>query len=282
MKHPARTYSHSDRVVVWFSCGATSAIAAMEAVKEYGRGNLVVAYCATSSEHPSNAQFLRDVEAWINHPITILKSDKYDDIFDVFERTGWLVGPAGARCTTELKKAVRQQFEDFDDIQVFGYDPSERGRVSKFMANNPEVKIWCPLIDRGITKAHCLEILRQAEITLPAMYQSQKSGGAYDHNNCIGCVKGGAGYWNKIRIDFPEVFERMAKVERKLGAAICKTEPTVDGVRQRVAVFLDDLDPDAGRFDAEPLMSCDMFCQVEAEDYSPAAASQKKPAEEAA
>jgi len=267
MRHHDRTYSPNDRVVVWFSCGATSAVSAMEAVKEYGRDNLVVAYCDTGSEHPSNAQFLKDVEVWIDHPITILRSEKYTDIWDVFERTGWLVGPAGARCTTELKKAVRQKFEDFDDIQVFGYDPSEVPRIKKFMANNPEVKIWCPLIERGLTKAHCLQILRNAGIELPAMYQPQKSGGPYDHNNCIGCVKGGAGYWNKIRVDFPEVFERMAKLERKIGAAICKTEPKEGGKRQRIPVFLDELDPHAGRFDAEPVMSCDMFCQIEADDY---------------
>lgn len=30
----------------------------------------------------------------------------------------------------------------------------------------------------------------------------------YANNNCIGCVKGGIGYWNKIRIDFPEESDR--------------------------------------------------------------------------
>lgn len=268
MKHPDRTYLDDDRVVVWFSCGATSAVAAMEAVKRYGRKNLVVAYCDTGSEDPTNHRFLVDVESWINHPVTILKSEKYADIWDVFEKTGWLVGPAGARCTTELKKAVRQKFEKFDDIQVFGYDPSEVPRIVKFMENNPEVKIWCPLIERNLTKAHCLQIIDNAGIQLPMMYQRQISGGPYDHNNCVGCVKGGAGYWNKIRVDYPATFDRMAKVERKIGAAICKTEPTVDGVRQRIPVYLDELDPKAGNFDAEPALSCDMFCQIEADDYS--------------
>ncbi len=32
----------------------------------------------------------------------------------------------------------------------------------------------------------------------------------YPNNNCIGCVKGGMGYWNKIRKDFPEVFQKRA------------------------------------------------------------------------
>ena len=82
----------------------------------------------------------------------------------------------------------------------------------------------------------------------------------YQNNNCIGCVKGQSGYWNKIRRDFPEVFDRMAKVEREIGAAICKTEPTVNGVRQRIPVYLDELSPDAGRYKDEPPMSCGLFC----------------------
>lgn len=265
MRHPDRTYKDTDRVVVWFSAGATSAIAAKEAVKRYGKGNLVVAYCDTGSEHESNHTFLKAVEAWIDHPITILKSEKYEDIWDVFEKTRWLVGPAGARCTMELKKAVRLKFEDFDDIQVFGYDPSEIPRVESFMKNSPEVKIWCPLIEQNLTKPMCLQILRNAGIELPMMYQLQKSGSAYDHNNCIGCVKGGSGYWNKIRIDFPEVFDRMAKVERKIDAAICKTY--TDG-GERKKVFLDELPPTMGHYDAEPKLSCDMMCWLDAGDYT--------------
>ena len=37
----------------------------------------------------------------------------------------------------------------------------------------------------------------------------------YPNNNCIGCVKGGMGYWNHIRKDFPEVFDSRAKLERE-------------------------------------------------------------------
>jgi hypothetical protein len=85
----------------------------------------------------------------------------------------------------------------------------------------------------------------------------------YRNNNCIGCVKGQAGYWNKIRVDFPEVFDRMALLERKFNAALCKTEPIVNGKRTRQRIFLDELDPKAGRYGAEPSMSCGILCQAE-------------------
>ena len=49
------------RHVVWFSCGAASAIAAKVAVEKYG-DSVEVVYCDTlSSEHPDNARFYREV-----------------------------------------------------------------------------------------------------------------------------------------------------------------------------------------------------------------------------
>lgn len=268
MKSPNRTYDfENDRILVWFSCGATST-AVCYLMREYENAEFL--YCATNSEHPSNITLLHQVENWIDRPIKILKSDQYTDIWDVFEKTRWLVGPKGARCTVELKKALRQRYEDYNDIQVFGFDYSKEEiiRTNKFIERNQEVKLYAPLIEKKITKPMALEIIRQSNmVDMPFMYQKQKSGGPYNHNNCIGCVKGQSGYWNKIRIDFPDVFARMAKVEREIGAAICKTEPTIDGVRQRIPVYLDELDPEAGNFEDEAKMDCDMFCQVEAEEF---------------
>jgi hypothetical protein len=85
----------------------------------------------------------------------------------------------------------------------------------------------------------------------------------YRNNNCIGCVKGQSGYWNKIRRDFPGVFARMAATERELDAAICKREGVTDGKRWRERVFLDELPPDAGRYNAEPDIECGVLCVSE-------------------
>lgn len=246
------------RIVCWFSCGAASACATKLALQE--RPDAIVAYCAStlSTEHPDNMRFLRDCEQWFGRPVTMLYAEKYADIFDVFDKTGWLVGPGGARCTTELKKLVRRQFQRPDDIQVFGFDVHEQGRADRFRKNNLGVTLATPLIDHRIDKAECFRMLDRAGIELPEMYKL-----GYRNNNCIGCVKGGSGYWNKIRIDFPEVFERMAKVERDMGVAICKTEPKVGGVRTRTPVYLDELHPQAGRYSQEPAMQCGVLCNID-------------------
>ena len=59
------------RAVVWFSCGASSAVAAKYAVKKYKHCEVV--YCDPGGEHISNKQFLKDCESWIGKKITILK-----------------------------------------------------------------------------------------------------------------------------------------------------------------------------------------------------------------
>lgn len=239
------------RVLSWFSCGSASALAAKFTIDKY-RNHAQVLYCDTLKyEHPDNRRFLKDVQTWIRSPIKILKSDKYSDIYDVFDKTGWLVGPGGARCTTELKKKVRQKYERPGDIHVFGFTVEEIHRKERFLKENPELIAEFPLIDRNVTKKMVHQHIADARIRQPAMYRL-----GYQNNNCIGCVKGQAGYWNNIRQDFPKVFEKMAKQERKMDVAINKKY--VDG--KRIRVFLDEMPEDMGRGIKEPDIECGVLC----------------------
>lgn len=247
-----------DRALAWFSCGAASAVTAKLAVEKYGFIAEVL-YCDTFAfEHHDNRRFLSAVETWIKAPVAILQSDKYHDIYDVFESTRWLVGAKGARCTTELKKNVRKAYQRVDDLHLFGFTADEKHRVDRFRKENPELNAEFPLLDNGITKADCHRMIAAAGIEQPAMYKL-----GYKNNNCIGCVKGASGYWNKIRRDFPLVFQKMSRVERRLDATICKKEYVLDGKRHSKRVFLDELPPDAGRFEPEPDIECGVLCTTE-------------------
>lgn len=247
----------SERTVCWFSCGAPSAVAAKIAISE---GPAIVVYTEVIEEHEDNKRFLADCEKWLGQSIVRIKNEKYGgSIYEVFKRSRYLVGPGGAACTRLLKKGVRQQFERPTDRQVFGYTVEEQNRVDRFIDANSEVNIWCPLIERGLTKPNCKAMIERAGIELPMMYRL-----GYQNNNCIGCVKGQAGYWNKIRVDFPEVFERMAKTEELLGRTVCKVER--GGVRTRPS--LRDLPLDAGNYPAEPEVECGIFCEMVERDYT--------------
>ena len=201
----------------------------------------------TGGEHPDAARFRRDVEVWIGRPIRVIRNERYQDHWDAFMQRGFIKGPRGALCTRELKREVRMRFERPDDVQVFGYTMEEQARADSFRLNNPGVTLRTPLIEHGLTKEDCLGLLWQAEIELHEMYRL-----GYSNANCIGCVKGGMGYWNKIRRDFPETFETASAVERHVGHAILKDD---DG-----PVWLNTLDPDRGRIEDEPSISCGLTC----------------------
>lgn len=240
------------RVLCWFSCGAASAVAAKLAIEKYG-SRCEVIYCDTLAyEHHDNRRFLSDVERWIGVPITLLRSEKYSDIYDVFDKTGYLVGPNGARCTTELKKLVRRRYQKPDDIHVLGYTVEEKRRIERLSLSEPDLCCDWILRDNNITKRDTLVTIKKAGIELPAMYKL-----GYKNNNCIGCVKGQKGYWNKIRVDFPDAFQRMAEQERKMNVAINKSYSR-DG--KRIRVFLDELPPDSGNFQKEPDIECGILC----------------------
>src|ERR1019366_1178718 len=109
-------------------------------VEKYG-DKAVVYYCNTFKyEHPDNVRFFKDVEKWIGVEIKVLKSKDYKDIKDVWDRTGWLVGRGGARCTTELKKIPRMEFQETDDVHMLGFtfENREQKRARTFRKNNPE------------------------------------------------------------------------------------------------------------------------------------------------
>lgn len=250
----------ASRIVCWFSCGAASAVATKLAIADNaGKLPLVVVYTEVMEEHPDNKRFLDECEKWFGVPIQVLRNDKYNgSIHEVFRKERFLVGPSGAPCTRLLKKGVRQAFEKPGDRQVFGYTAEERGRFDDFLdANN--IDAVAPLLDRGLTKGDCLGVIQSQGIEIPAMYRL-----GYMNNNCIGCVKGGAGYWNKIRVDFPDVFERMAQVEEHLGRTV--TKATIDGVRRRCS--LRELPPDAGDMQSEPSIECGIFCEMAKQDIA--------------
>lgn len=257
------------RIVSWFSCGAASAVATKIELENYRAGmypdcnEFVIANCEVREEHSDNKRFLKDCERWFNHPIEILGNDKYDrSIYKVFEKTGYLVGPHGARCTAELKKKVRFDFQRPDDVLVFGYTADEADRMSRLQVaelkrNNPDIRFLDPLGDAGLFKQDCLAMIDRAGIDLPVMYLL-----GYRNNNCIGCVKGAAGYWNKIRVDFPDVFERMAQTEERMGIKICKIEWTENGIRKMKRISLRELEPGQGDYPSEPEIQCGILCGI--------------------
>jgi len=238
------------RVVSWFSCGAASAVATKLALTEFAGHEVVIVRCIVREEHPDNDRFAADCERWFGQSIVNLIASEYDgSVFNVITKRKYISGIEGAPCTMLLKKKVREDFQRPTDRHVFGYCAEEQERYDSFLdANNIDCIV--PLIDRNLSHANCLAMLEKASIELPAMYRL-----GYQHNNCIGCVKAtGAGYWNKIRQDFPERFWMMAGASRALGVKMTR----VGNER----VYLDQLPTGIGRYQDEPEIQCGIFCEM--------------------
>lgn len=235
----------------WFSCGVTSAVAIKMDIEANGKEGLELYYFVIDSAHPDNERFIRDCEKWYGMKINRVQG-KYTDQFDVIEKTKYINGVAGARCTLELKKKLRFQIEGENKYngQIFGFefDKKEINRAIRFSQQYPKTKPMFPLIDAKLNKSQCADILLMNGIKLPKMYEL-----GFHNNNCIACVKGGKGYFNHVRKHFPDYFERMAEAERKLGNSCIK------------GVFLDELDPKAGTHKPPIVPNCGVVCQTEFE-----------------
>lgn len=246
-------------IVGWWSAGVTSAVACKMALDLYK--NVKLYYIHIDTAHPDNERFKSDCERWYGCKIETIKSKEYKDQFDVIQKVRAVNTPVGAPCTKHLKKEVRYMLEELysynlfnDNVilnQVWGfeYDKKEINRAIRHGQQYPLTHPLFPLIEKGISKAMCAGLLEKAGIGLPAMYLL-----GFNNNNCIGCVKGGKGYWNKVRIYFPEIFWRMAILEREVGYSC------INGC------FLDELDPSEGLNSPIIIPNCGNICEVEFAD----------------
>jgi len=241
------------RTVCWFSCGAASAVATKLTLAE--TPGAVPAYCDTGAEHPDNERFLADCEKWFGVQVMRIKSDRYESTWDVWQKRRWLAGVQGALCTVELKVMPRLEFQRPTDIHVFGYtaDAPDVARATRLRENYFELTIKTPLIERGLLKDACLDMVLRAGIELPPMYAM-----GFQNNNCIPCVKATSpAYWALVRKQFPAEFNRMATLARELDVRLCR----IKGER----MFIDEI-PDEHPTTNPIQPACDFLCHIAEQD----------------
>ena len=251
------------RIICWFSCGAASAVAAKLVLQSNDERKadreIIIARNWLKEEHPDNDRMQADCERWLGQKIIHVTNEKYNgSVMAVQLGVKAIRFKEGAPCTRILKKEMRQAFQRPGDIHVFGLHVGEDHRIDEFLDDEPDVRVWLPLVELGYTKSMCHQALQDAGIEQAAMYKM-----GYKNNNCIGCVKGGMGYWNKIRRDFPTVFAHQAIIERMLGTTVLREEGplTADGKRTTLPLYLDDLDPNRGNYKTEPSIKCGIICE---------------------
>ena len=230
--------------VCWISAGVSSFVAG------YLARNVIdkFIYIDIQDQHPDSIRFIKDCEKVLDKQIEILQSP-YKSVEGACKGAGVICSQKNFfyPCTNYLKKRVRKEwelhFQDYQLVYYWGMDIDEVNRAQRLIDSNPSQIQRFPLIEKGLTKQEAHGICSSLGIKRPLMYDL-----GYNNNNCVGCLKGGMGYWNKIRVDFPDVFNSRAKLERLLGSSILKE------------FYLDELPPDRGRMTHEVMTDCDIFC----------------------
>lgn len=248
------TASIPNRIVCHFSCGAASAVAAKLILDEFPHEQVVIANAFVKEEHPDNRRFLADCEKWFAHPITVLRDEKFGaSTYVVWQKKRFMKGMNFAPCSKALKGDLLDAIRLPGDIDVIGYTLGEELRLKRFFARGSSFLPFAPLIEMELTKDDCYRIVQEAGIRLPKMYEL-----GYNNANCIGCVKGGQGYWNKIRRDFPAEFNAIADIQESIGPGAYLFRNRATGER----FSLRDNPLNAGRYSDEPPMSCGFTCEV--------------------
>lgn len=243
------------KIVVWFSCGVASAVAAKRTIEAYGDANeVIVVNTPVKEEDEDNRRFLKDVEKWIGQEILFAVNVKYptSSAVAVWEDRKYMSGVKGAPCTALLKKEARYQWErdNHPDFHVLGFTFDEKHRHKLFVLS--EIPNVIPvLINARLTKDDCFKIVQDDGIEIPRIYNM-----GYPNANCIGCVKATSPtYWSLVRDQHPSVFAERAEQSRRIGCRLVRYK----GKR----LFLDELPIGAtGRPLKKNAIECGIFCEI--------------------
>jgi len=282
------------QIIGWWSGGITSAVTCKIIIDIYGLKNCRFVFIDTNNEDEDTYRFKNDCEKWYGKEIetisriTALSPDKrmdqktWESIEEIWLKNKSLNTANGAICSSELKRDLRKKWQKINtyDHQAFGFDIDEVKRAKSMSLNYPEAFPIYPLLMYAYRKKDCIKIIQQAGIEVPKMYKL-----GFLNNNCFktGCVQGGIGYWQKMKREYPEKYEKMAAWEHKLTdlkgnpVTICKDQSnnakdivneTGDKTLQRVFLkahpsypHLKDITEVKGR-EPEPMVECNGLCGI--------------------
>lgn len=217
-------------IVAHVSCGAASFVAWKIAIERYGdRVDAVNALVV--AEHIDNRRFLSDCERYLGRTVTVLQDTKYDaDPLKVWWSKRFIAGKNGAPCSKALKGIVLDAYRPLATI-VLGYTADEAGRLDRYIDANAKRRVIAPLIEDGLTKDDCFQIVADSGLTLPVPYLQ-----GFDNSNCLKCPKGGLGYWKHIDLHYPENYESVAQLQDFLGPSSWFLSDRRGGTRTRMSL----------------------------------------------
>ena len=218
------------KYVVCYSGGHSSAISAVEAVRKYGKENVILLNHNISSEveHEDIKRFKNEVANYLGVNITYANAKDYEELtpIKVCLKIGAFQANVGqALCTYNLKTKpfydwLKENYPaDIEHINqdvkiIYGFDENEIHRVTRRVGILATQGYLCefPLLWEERTIYNIEEI----GIERPKTYK------IFQHANCIGCLKAGRQHWYVVYCLRNDIFQEALKAEEVIGHSIIK------------------------------------------------------------
>lgn len=227
------------KAVVCYSGGHSSALAAVEAVRRYGRNNVILLNHDISPrvEHGDIKRFKDEVAAYLGIKITYVNAEHCERMTPLEvcrSLKAFQYRPGIKLCTGFLKtepfnKWLNSHYPATNTspckaiVILYGFDDSEPERINRRrkVLNEMGYAVDFPLVlwDRTISNIEEIGVKR------PSTYKTWK------HANCIGCLKAGKQHWYCVFCLRPDIWEEAKTAEAEIGYSIIK------------GVFLKELEP---------------------------------------
>lgn len=212
------------KYVVCYSGGHSSALAAVETVKQYGAENTILLNHNISPEveHADIKRFKDEVAAHLGLPITYANMEGWETLTPIrlaASQKAFQYRPGQALCTYYLKTLpfynwLAKNFPHRDCVIVYGFDHNEQHRAQRCVSvlGSKGYAVEFPLLQStpSFTSIETLGIER------PCTYATQK------HANCAGCLKAGRQHWYWVFRQRPDIFEKAKAAEAHINHSIIK------------------------------------------------------------
>jgi len=223
--------------IVCFSGGHSSALVAVEAVRKYGKNNVILLnhdIClldkasGKAGEHEDIKRFKNEVADYLKIPITYANMQGFEnkDQLDIaMGIKAFQVDVGKALCTYNLKTLPFYKWLDNnfpsniekprEDIKImYGFDMNEPDRIQKRSSVLGAKGYYTdyPLAFGNRT----IQNIEEIGIKRPITYK------IFKHANCVGCLKAGRQHWYVVYCLYPKIFQKAIQAEKQIGFSIIK------------------------------------------------------------
>ncbi len=208
---------NGEKLVVCYSGGHSSGLCAINAVKKYGKENVILLNhdINPSIEEPDIKRFKNEVAEYLGLEITYANHDSWDKATPVsvcVDAKAWKVDRGSILCTNRLKtepfyRWLRENDPDKKNTYIYGFDTTkrelERAQRRAQRMGVEGFKTDFPLIRWNLAITSTKDI----GIDPPLVY------GKFKHANCTGCLKAGWLHWYIVYCERPDIWKEAVEGE---------------------------------------------------------------------